>query len=133
VSQENVESTRAAFEAWNQADLDGWLTFLDPAVEFYPAGVFPDFDAVYRGHDGATRFWSALHEPWEMIHTAIEEADDDEDCVVVTIGFRATGRGSGAAVELRLATGVKLRDGLAVTMISKPTAEEAWEALRAIP
>ena len=34
MSQENVEIVKAAFEAWNRGDLDGWLAEADPEIEW---------------------------------------------------------------------------------------------------
>jgi ketosteroid isomerase-like protein len=39
MSQENVEIVKAAVEAWNRGDLDGWLAEADPEVEWH---VLPD-------------------------------------------------------------------------------------------
>jgi ketosteroid isomerase-like protein len=33
MSRENVEFVRAAFEAWNRRDFDGWLADTDPDLE----------------------------------------------------------------------------------------------------
>jgi ketosteroid isomerase-like protein len=39
MSQENVETVRAAFEAWSRGDLDAWLAEADPEIAWY---VLPD-------------------------------------------------------------------------------------------
>jgi ketosteroid isomerase-like protein len=80
----NTEITRAAFEAWNRDDLDGWLESLDPEVEFYPAGVFPDFDQVYRGREGLARWWHTIHEPWRELRADLEDIEERGDCLVVS-------------------------------------------------
>jgi hypothetical protein len=36
MSQENVELLHGAIEAFNRRDLDGFLEFADPGVEFTP-------------------------------------------------------------------------------------------------
>ena len=61
---------RAALEAWNANDLDAWLGAAHPAIVFHTSGVFPDFDPVYRGHEGMTEFWRAMHEPWDELRFA---------------------------------------------------------------
>ena len=37
MSQENVETVRRAYEAWNADDLDAFLAELDPEVEWHPS------------------------------------------------------------------------------------------------
>jgi ketosteroid isomerase-like protein len=128
----DYERVLAGYEAWNRGDLDAWLEMMDPEVEMIPAGVFPGFDSEYRGHAGMERFWRQLHEPFEVFHIDVERLDEDEqaDCVVATIRFRARGTGSGVDVDMTFAHALRLRDGRVTLLAAKQTADEARAALR---
>jgi ketosteroid isomerase-like protein len=52
VSQENVELTRLAYEAWNNGDLDWMLDHMTEDFEFRPGLGFADIDPIIRGKDG---------------------------------------------------------------------------------
>ena len=55
MSQENVELTYRAFDAFNRRDLDASLALMDDDVEGMPRTVF--MDGSYHGHDGMRRWW----------------------------------------------------------------------------
>ena len=130
MSQENVQVVRAGVEAWNRNDLDGLLAVYDPEVEFHTSGVFPDFDAVYRGHDGIARFWEAMHEPWEELRLDLERIEDFGEQVALEFRFRARGAGSGAEVDLRFCNAITLRDGLQHKIVASRTFDGALEVVR---
>jgi ketosteroid isomerase-like protein len=83
----NIDLARAGFDAWNRNDLDAWLQMLDSEIEFHPAGVFPDFEPAYRGHDGLGCFWRAIYEPWQELRVEIDYIEERADCVVVTVRY----------------------------------------------
>jgi ketosteroid isomerase-like protein len=128
MSQGNVEQVRRTVDGWNRDDLDLVLETLDPEVEFHTSGVFPDFDAVYRGREGYARFWRAMHEPWEELRLYIERIEEGDDCVVLEFRFRAKGTGSGAHVDLKFANAITLRDGLQTKIVARRVFEEALTA-----
>ena len=125
MSQENV--VRASVAGWNRDDLDAVLDTLRPR-EIHTSGVFPDFDAVYRGRDGFARFWRALHEPWEQLRLDIERIEDGDDCLALEFRFRARGIGSGAQVDLRFCNAITLRDGLQTKIVARRVFEDARKA-----
>jgi quercetin dioxygenase-like cupin family protein/ketosteroid isomerase-like protein len=126
----NSELVLAGYEAWNHDDVDAWLETLHPDVEFRTSGLFPDFDPVYRGHEGVSEFWRRMHEPWEKFRIDIEEIDEQGDCFVLKLRFRGTGVDSGVEVDMRLGNAIRVRDGLVGEVVSQRTAEEAGEMLR---
>ena len=126
----NSELVRKGYEAWNQDDRDAWLETLHPEVEFATSGIWPDFDPVYRGHEGLAEFWRRMHESWGEFRILIEHMDEDRDCFVLALRFRGTGAGSGAEVDLKFANSIRVRDGLQIEICSRRTVEEAREALR---
>jgi ketosteroid isomerase-like protein len=126
----NSELLLAGYEAWNHDDCQAWIDLLDPEVEISTSGVFPDLAAEYRGHALATKFWNQLHAPWEVFRIDIEHVEDDGDCALAAIRFRATGVDSGVEVDMRFGNGIRVRDGLATQLVNRTTMEEAREALR---
>ena len=126
----NSELILAAYEAWNRGDLDGWLKALHPEVELTTSGVFPDFEPAYRGHKGLTEFWHQLREPWEVFHIEVEEIDDENEFVAVTLRFRAKGVDSGVDVDMRFGNAIRISNGLAIEIVTRRTVEQARQALR---
>jgi ketosteroid isomerase-like protein len=125
----NSELVRKGYEAWSHDDRDAWLEMLHPDVEFHTSGVWPDFDPVYRGREGLAEFWRRMHEAWGEFRIDIEHMDEERDCFVLALSFRATGAGSGVKVDLKFANAVRVRDGLLAKFVSRRTVDEAREAL----
>jgi ketosteroid isomerase-like protein len=126
----NSELLLAGYDAWNRDDCDAWLALLEPDAEISTSGVFPDLSADYRGHREAARFWRQMHEPWETFRIDVEHMEDEADCALAAIRFRAKGVDSGIEVDMRFGMGIRVRDGLATDMVNRRTLEEAREALR---
>ena len=73
MSQENVQLTRRAFEAFKDRDLDGLLAMMADDVEAFP--ILAGMEGGYRGHDGIRRWWTGLlgtseHEALEAVRLA---------------------------------------------------------------
>lgn len=126
----NSEVVLAGYEAWNRDDLDSWLQVLHPEVEFHTSGAWPDFDRVYRGKEGLTRFWRLMQEPWQEFRIDVEEVEEEGDCFTLTLRFRARGVDSGLEVDMRFANAIRVRDGLQAEIASSSTVETARQALR---
>ncbi len=126
----NSELLLTGYDAWNRDDCEAWLALLETDVEISTSGVFPDLSAVYRGHGEATRFWRQMHEPWETFRIKVEQVEDEDDCALAAIRFRAKGVDSGIEVDMRFGMGIRVHDGLAASMVNRRTLEEAREALR---
>jgi ketosteroid isomerase-like protein len=126
----NSELLLAGYDAWNWDDCEAWLALLEPDAEISTSGVFPDLSADYRGHREAARFWRQMHEPWETFRIDVEQMEDEDDCALAAIRFRAKGVDSGIEVDMRFGMGIRVRDGLATNMVNRRTLEEAREALR---
>jgi ketosteroid isomerase-like protein len=125
----NAEVLVAGYEAWNQDDLDAWLELLHPDIELRTSGIFPGFDPVYRGHNGLARYWRQQREAWEVFQLDIEAIEERGDRFALSVRFRAKGVGSGAELDMRFGHAIRMRDGLAVEIVAKVSADEAREAL----
>ena len=128
MSQENVELTRQAYEAWNDGDLDWMLDHMTEDFEFRPGLGFSDVDAVVRGKDGWRRFAEMWREAWEDITVRVERIEDLDDRIVALLTFDGRGRGSGVEVSIRVGHLATVRAG----RVSKLTSIAGWdEALAA--
>jgi len=128
MSQENVEAVRRSYEILNSGDFEAWLTQLSPVIELDERYLAPDA-AVYRGHEGVRRWWRKGSEAIERFRFEVLRWFDGGDAVVTEVAVHVRGVGSGAETTARLAHAVRLRDGLAVSIASFSTLEEALEAV----
>ena len=129
MSQEDVELTRQAYEAWNDGDLDWMLDHMTEDFEFRPGLGFSDIDAVVRGKDGWRRFSEMWNEAWEDITVSVERIEDLDDRIVALLTFDGRGRGSGVEVSIRVGHLATVRAG----RVSKLTSIAGWdEALEAV-
>jgi ketosteroid isomerase-like protein len=92
VSEENVASVRAAWEAWERGDMEAIFAFYDSEIvwdqtHYGPGGV----SGIYRGHEGIRRFFREWLAPFESYYAHPEEFIDAEEAVVVRL--RQGGRG----------------------------------------
>jgi len=126
---ENSELLLAGYDAWNKDDCGAWIELLDPDIEIRTSGAFPDLSPVYRGHARAVKFWQQLREPFRVFRIEVEGIEEEGDSVAASIKFRATGVDSGAEVELRFGSGIRVRDGLAIELVNARTVEEALAGL----
>jgi ketosteroid isomerase-like protein len=130
MSQANVDAMHEVVDAWNRGDLEASLEYLSPEWEWHPARLFPGTDAVYRGREGATRFWNNFREPWESISVETGQIQDlGGDRVLWLFTFYGKGKGSGVNVTQRYANVVTFRDGLIIYQVGYGDWESALEAV----
>jgi ketosteroid isomerase-like protein len=129
----NTQLLLTAYDAWNRDDCDAWLRLLHPDVEIHTSGAFPDLSPLYRGHERAKKFWQQMREPWESFRIEVERLEELDDRVIGAIRFRATGVDSGVEVDMRFASAIRVRDGVATELVNGRTAEDAREAIGQLP
>lgn len=128
MAQDNVELYLRAIEAWNDGDVDAFVALASRNWEFRTTGTFPGFDAVYRGREGARRFYETLREPWESFFIEVLRTVDAGDRVVGLLKFRGRGRGSGAETSLEYAHVATFGDGEATLLEGYASHAEALDA-----
>jgi len=126
----NSELLLAGYDAWNRDDLEGWLQLCHPDVRIATSGLFPDLARDYCGHRQAAKFWRQMREPWEWFRIDVEHVEDEGDCAIASIRFRARGADSGVDVDMRFGMLMRVRDGLATELVNRRTFDEARTALR---
>jgi ketosteroid isomerase-like protein len=117
MSQENVETIRRCFDAYQGPNPEAALDFYDPTVEF-DATDRPD-GRVWQGRDGirqAMTEWSGTWAGWTF---EIEELIDlDDDRVLALWREWGTGKGSGIPMEQDGGSVFTLRGGLIVKWVA---------------
>jgi ketosteroid isomerase-like protein len=114
VSQENVELHRRASVAYNAHDVDAFIAYFDPSIEFH-SSFGPLGGGVYRGHDGVREYFRDLEDAWgDEIRGEVEAFFDLGEDTLAFYVLYGRGTESGAEVAMPLAQVVRWRDGLVV-------------------
>jgi uncharacterized protein len=126
MSQENVEIVRRAYQAMEAGDVDEVATLAHPDAEWISdrrTGL-----GTIRGIENVIQFFVDQREVLVEAMLDAERFFDQDDRVLVFLRVAATGRGSGARVEIRIAHLWTLRDGLIVRGEGYGNRDEALEA-----
>ena len=127
MSQENVEVVRGTFDAFRDRDLDAFLSYMDPDVEF--RSLVLEIEGVYHGHDGARRWWESLLAVFPDWRPSVEDARDLGDRVLAQVRAEGRGTGSGIALERDIWLVAQARDGRLKSWAFFRTEEEALQAV----
>jgi hypothetical protein len=99
MSQENVELTQRAIDAFNRRDLGAYLALHNPDVEFTPYEVWVQGGEPYRGHAGVRSWWEESFAVFPDLRAEVYEIRDFGDKTFTHGRIRGQGAGSGAAIE----------------------------------
>jgi ketosteroid isomerase-like protein len=131
MSQEDVETVRRAYEAWNVDDLDAFLAELDPEVEWHPS-IEPALEGgktTYRGLDGAQKAWDDYRGgAWERLTIRIQEIRDLGESVLVLGHLDLTARTTGLEFDEEVGSLMTFRGGKIVRSQDYLSHAEALEA-----
>jgi ketosteroid isomerase-like protein len=119
MSNENVEIVRR----FVLGDFDEALSHVDPGIVWNPVEESPT-----EGPEAVRASTERWKREWDDYELTPEDFQDMGDRVLVTVRFRARGRGSGIAVGARLYDLFTLRDGKIVRMDQFSERSEALEA-----
>jgi ketosteroid isomerase-like protein len=130
MSEQNVELSRRAMDAFNAHDAETFTALFDPSIEVH--SVFAAIGgAVYHGHDGVRTWLRELEETWgEEIRVEPEAYFDLGEQTLAFVVMRGRGRQSGAEVALPAAQLLGWRDGLGVYYKAYANREDALSELR---
>ena len=129
MSQENVETARAAVNAVARMDLSQLLELTDPDVEWHSFLAQLGEGGVYRGHDGMRQYVRDLRETWEVFQGTVEDTFAVGNVVLLLSQLRYRGKGSGVDATSPAGYMVKFRGGRIVCMRSFRDLERALEAV----
>jgi ketosteroid isomerase-like protein len=128
MSQENVDLTRRAFQAFEDRDLDGVLALLDDDVEAVP--ILAGMEGGYHGHDGIRRWWANLLGTFPDFHAEIRELRDLGDVTLAVLRLRGRGAGSDTPVDAPAWQVTRFRDGKCIGWRVYTSEREALDAAR---
>ena len=99
MSQENVESLRAAFEAWNAGDMDAFREQYDPDAILRTVEGWPE-PGPYVGREAVMRLFEQNRVTWDANTVEpISDFIDGADRVAVRMTWRGAGHGPGLNLE----------------------------------
>jgi ketosteroid isomerase-like protein len=129
MSQENVETVRDAFEAYNRGDLDAFLEYCADDIDYRAVEGAPDDHGPIRGKDALLAYVQDWQDTFDdFVSEPVELIDAGEDNVVAVIRISGRAKLSGVETDLTYAALYTLRDGKVVRGREYWTQEEALEA-----
>jgi ketosteroid isomerase-like protein len=129
MSEENVATVRAIWDAVNRGDLDEAFSYApDDFVADWSASEAPEA-GLYRGREAVKQRFEDTGEAWSEMEYFESEIVDAGDHVVRVGGVRARGAGSGAEVNASGAQVWAFRDGIPVSVTLFQNKQEALEAI----
>jgi ketosteroid isomerase-like protein len=132
VSQADIETLRAGYEAFNRGERDSLFAAADPEIEFQPADRAANAEAV-RGRQAIVRFWADLFEAFEQVEVEPRKFFASGDRIAVILEARFRPQGSSGVVENRIGHVWTFRDGKAIRFEVFPEREKALEAIGMSP
>jgi uncharacterized protein (TIGR02246 family) len=127
MSRENVEVVRRGIDAWNRADLDGWLAVFAPEGEWHTTGRFAD-KGVYRGREELAGYWAEFREDIEDVSSSVSEIRATGDKVFVAATATGQGRRSKAGFDVPVWFVMTFRDGMVVRVETYDDPKQALDA-----
>jgi ketosteroid isomerase-like protein len=128
MSQQNVESVRAANDAFVAGDIETALEALDPEIEWHATVGGLDEGRVYRGREEVVQAFADYFAVWERMEMRADDyIDAGGDDVVVFYHEVAKGRQSGVVAETDTATINTVRNRKIVRVRSYMDRQQALE------
>jgi len=112
-SEPNVELYRRGIDAFNQRDIEAFLSLADPDV-LGISRVLAIEGETYRGHDGTRRWWNDLLAVFPDFAIQVVWVRDAGDVTVAELRNSAHGEGSAAALAELVWQVSEWRDGRVV-------------------
>ena len=125
---QNVETMRAAMEAFNRRDGEGFAAQLADDAVIVPVRAAVE-GTVYRGPDAAAQYCAAVDDSWEDLEWDVEEIRDGGDWVLAMGRIRGEGRNSGAAIDARAGWVARFHDGVITDFHTYADRTQALEAV----
>ena len=127
MSQADIETLRAGYEAVSRGDWDQALRESHPDFELKTAARFTS-PKTHRGPEAARQFFDDLFEAFEEVVIEPQEFFENGDRIAVFLLVRSRPKGSSAVVENRIGHLWTMREGKAIRLEIFPEREKALEA-----
>jgi ketosteroid isomerase-like protein len=128
MSQADIETLRAGYEAISQGDREGVFAAAHPDLELKTADRAPNA-GTYRGVEEVRRFFDDLFEPFDEVVAEPQKFVERGDRIAVLVLVRLRPSGSSAFLENRIGHLWTFRDGKAVRFEIFPEREKVLEAI----
>jgi ketosteroid isomerase-like protein len=129
MSEENVELLRNGIDAWNRREVDIWLDYAAPDIEWLPAGPAAVESAIYRGHDEVRGGITAAWKTWDVFELHEDHVRDAGDSTVWLGRVKMRGGTSGVELDQEFAIHSVVRDGKFVLIHTFLSWREALDAV----
>jgi uncharacterized protein len=132
MSQGNVETllraSRAASAGTTVEEREGFLSILDPEIEWIVRGGPPDLQGEFHGIERAREYYARWASAWAEWHWEIEDVREQGDLVVTRTWLTGRGRGSGVVLDMRIGQIWTFGNSKVVRYEALPTWEQALDA-----
>ena len=108
-ADQNMETVRALYAAYESRDVEGLLAPLADDVEIYQSELLP-WGGTYKGREGMMAFIQAITSHIDSI-VVVEELIEAGNDVIMVGRSRGTVQANGEAYEVRLVDRIRLREG----------------------
>jgi len=116
-----------SLDAFRNRDLDAWLGFLHPDVEF--TSLVLEIEGVYRGREGARSWWESVVAVFPEWSPRVVDSRKVGDSILVRVRAEGTGTGSGIDLDRDFWQVAEVEDGLLRSWRFFRTEQEALDAL----
>src|SRR5687767_5045390 len=124
---DNAGTVLRSYEAFAKRDLEEFLSYHDPEVEFRSL-VLEVEGEVYRGHDGLRSWWESIVDVFPDWTPQADDAREMGDRVLLRVRIEGSGTGSGIDVERHVWNVVEVSDGRITSSAFFRTEPEALQA-----
>lgn len=128
MSQQNVELTYQAYDAFNRRDLDAFLELMDTAVVLLPRQAA--MQGGHHGHAGVRQWWRDLLEVFPDFAIEVIDVRDLEDATLASLRLLGHGADSESPFDERVWAVTEVRGGKGVWTRVYSSEQEALEAAR---
>jgi ketosteroid isomerase-like protein len=126
--QQNVDTVKAGYDAFNRRDFDAMLEIYDPEIVWEQDEGFVE-PGTHYGHAGVRHVFDAILEGFEDFHIEVEQLFGlDDDRVLAIVRITATGNLSGVKLDNPGGHLFWLRDGKVIKLRLFLDPAEAREA-----
>lgn len=127
MSEQDVETVRGGYDAFNSGNPQGVLERLDEAVEWTEPGGGNSPSGTFRGPQSVgDEVFPAVGEYFDEFRAEPENFDDQGDTIVVTGQFKGKAK-SGAELDAAFEHVYVMKDGKIASLENKVD-QEAWTA-----
>jgi ketosteroid isomerase-like protein len=129
VSDADVATLKAAYQAFNDRDAGRLAEFFDPEAMWLPAMDVWAAGTVYRGRAGIASVIEDVERDWDVFVAEPQEFREVGDLLLVTGRVRARTKGGEREIDRETAWIWEMRDGLALRLQTYADPRRAEESL----